>query len=389
MYSSQSKNRRKSAKSTFHAKVLWSAIIISLSVISTLAQSTTPPSPPLGPASYRSDVKQIGVGLITGIVKSKAEEIVKTTNDMIIARGEPVRVELMSVRVNRPSRVATQFTNQPNEWFVKIPMNVGLKIRIPVSSDRQVYIPLDINISCNNWHTGQGALKVVGQPGPISIEGGNIIEEVLRIKDFVDSQVKQNFPPLRPITVPGVSLPCTTIGTSPGEPPDYRFGFVAYDGPSRIRPLDNAMVMPTIEVTFQRLKRLQARGRGGAVLYSPIENIVLDAFANFTMRQSGVLTMRENEEVALSLPPVSLRSSGVGTLVVIANINQQPSNQPQDSAFNAWSRTLNYSPGAHKLQITKVYSIPPGPMNPKPTFIRVPAYELTYNVRYSNPVTIR
>jgi hypothetical protein len=59
-------------------------------------------------------------------------------------------------------------------------------------------------------------------------------------------------------------------------------------------------------------------------------------------------------------------------------------NRPRGSAFNAWPRSMNFSPGTHTLQITKVYVEPRGPGRPKPMFVRVPAYELTYNVRYTD-----
>lgn len=355
------------------------------------AQATTPPPPPLGPATYRSDQKQLGVGIITSIVRGKTTEIVNGVNKNLRDNGHGnISVELMSLRVNKPYRTATEYTNRPNDWYVKIPMNIGLKINIPYSSDRQVYIPLDINLSCKDWYTGRGQLYVTGQPGPISIEGGNIIEDILTVKNYVDNQVKSHFPPLTSFRATlGDPPPCSTIGTSPGEPPDYRFGFVAYDTPSRIRPIDDARLAPTVEVTFLKLKRLNAHGRSGDVLYQPTENIVLEAYVNYTSRQSSVLTMREGDEVNLSLPPFVVKMGGMETLTVIANINQQPLAQPQDSAFNAWPRSMNFSPGMHTLSITKVYSVPPTPPLRKPTFMRVPAYELTYNVRYTAPVLVR
>jgi hypothetical protein len=266
-------------------------------------------------------------------------------------------------------------------------MNIGLKINIPVVADRQVYIPLDINLSCEEWHTGRGTLRVLARPGPISVEGGNILEEIVRVRDLVDNQVKSNFPRLSVIdATPGTPPPCATIGTSPGEPPDYRFGFIAYDAPIRVRPLGGAVrAVPSVEVTFLKLKRLRARSFSGGVLYKPTEEIVLETYANHSARQSPVLTMSEDQEVSLNFPPFSLPASGMETLVVIANINQQPLAQPQDSAFNAWPRSMNFSPGMHTLQITKVYVMPVGPGRPKPSFVRVPAYELTYNVRYTDP----
>jgi hypothetical protein len=383
-YRNKIKAARAVKSSYLSGMVCASMLICLIFVVPTFAQSTTPPSPPIGPATYRSDQKQIGIGVITSLVKGKVAEIIKNANDAIRARTESVKVELREVRVNKPSRVGTQYTNRPNQWFVKVPMNIHLEVVIPASSNRQIYIPLDINISCDNWHTGRGALRLIAQPGPISVEGGNIIEEVLRVKDFVDSQVKNNLPRLSIIdATPGNPPPCSTIGTSPGDPPDYRFGFIAHDAPIRVSPLGDARAVPTVEVTFQKLKRLRARGRG-AVLYKPTEEITLETYANYSVRQSAVLTMSEDDEVNLGFPPFILKAAGLETLVIIANVNQKPLDQPQDSAFNAWPRSMNFSPGTHTLQITKVYVEPRGPGRPRPMFIRVPAYELTYNVRYTD-----
>jgi hypothetical protein len=89
------------------------------------------------------------------------------------------------------------------------------------------------------------------------------------------------------------------------------------------------------------------------------------------------------------MPVSTVKTSGSTLLVVIANILQQPTSQPEDSAFAAASRTANFSPGTHTLQITKVYVEPPGPGHSKPLILRVPAYELTYTVRVTNPPTFR
>ena len=119
----------------------------------------------------------------------------------------------MSLRVNKPMRVATLYTNRQNEYYVKIPMNIGLNVDIPHSSDRQIYIPLDIDVHCENWFTRQGKIRVWGQPGPASIEGGNIIEDILTVKRFVDDQVRSNFPTLTGFAAPLFDQRlCATIG---------------------------------------------------------------------------------------------------------------------------------------------------------------------------------
>jgi len=325
--------------------------------------------------------------VLAKIAQAKIQEIVTNANQVIRDQGKNITLELMPMRVNAPYRSATEYTNRPNQYYVKMPLGIAIKIKIPVTSDRMIYIPLDLNTSCENWYTGKGSVRIVAQTGPPSIEGGNIIEEIVRVKDYINNLIKSNLSLPGAIAVPLPSLGCTTIGVSPGEPPDYRFGFIAFDPPTPPRRpvVTGIRATPKLEVTFLKLKRLRARTIGGDVLYQPTENIVLETYANHTARQSSTLTMSENDEVNLNFPPFALKHSGLDALVVIANASQQPIGQTEDSAFAVWPRSASFSPGTHTLKITKRYTQPPGPGRPKPLIVTVPAYELTYSVRYEEP----
>jgi len=349
------------------------AVFQLLVAVSSFAQPAPPPA--LGPSTYRSDKNQIGVGVVTSVVKGQIAEIVKNANTMIHQQTSTVTVEALPIKVFSPMRVATLFTNRPNEYYVKLPMSISIKVKIDVAADRTIYIPLDLNVSCDGWETGNGKVQVVAKPGPPSVEGGSIIEDVLHVRDFIDNQIKSR------IIVPG-AMPfllgnnaCVTIGASPSQSVGDPFAFIAWDPPARFGPIRD--LTPGLTVTLQRLKRLQARGLG-AVLYQPSETILLETYANFAVRQSAVLTMHEGDEV--NLGPIVLKPASYESLVVLANIRQEPTGQPEDSAFVTSSRAANYSPGTHTLQITKVYVQPPGPGHTKPLQVRVPAYELTYTV---------
>src|SRR5262245_3221616 len=130
-------------------------------------------SPALGPDTYRSDTKQLGTGLLTGMVKTTAQQIVNDTNAELARQGKSIRVQMLPFKFWSPSRFQTQYTNRPNEWFVKIPTMIGINVDIPVVADRQIYIPLDLNITCDKWFTGSGVVKITAQPGPMSVEGGS------------------------------------------------------------------------------------------------------------------------------------------------------------------------------------------------------------------------
>ena len=342
--------------------------------------------PPLGPPTYRSENVQLGVGLLSGFVKTKVAEIVTDANKKISQQTKRVTVEALPLKVFSPRRVATLHTNRPNQYYVKLPMGISVKVKIPLTTDRLIYIPFDLNLSCEGWQTGNGTVQIVGQTGPPSIEGGNIIEEVLMVRDLINNLIRSK------LTLPGAirfSLPnssCVTIGASRSQFVGDPFAFIAYDAAPRFRPILDRVTQP-VTVTFKKLKRLRARNNG-AILYQASENILLETYANFVLSQSAPLTMREDDEVALTLPPAVVKAPG-DLLVIIANISQQPTSTPEDSAFVASTRSANFSPGVHTMQITKIVIEPAGPGHTQPIQRRVPAYELTYEVRYTAAPTIR
>ena len=371
-----------------YGKRCWLAVVLtamtSFCVVPSFAQ--LPPAPPLGPSSYRSDKIQVGVGVLTSIVKGQVGDIVVQANTMIQQQTNKVSVEALPLQVFSPMRVATQYTNRPNQYYIKLPITIPIKVKIDFTSDRMIYIPLDVNVSCEGWETGQGKVQILAKPGPPNVEGGNIVEDVIRVRDFINNQIKNNLSVPGAIPVPLPNGACVTIGASPGKYVGDPFAYIAYDPPSRFGPIRTDLVGSNVIVTFQRLKRLRARGLG-AVLYQPTETILLEAYANFATHQSAVLTMHEDDEV--NLDRMVLKATGLESLVVIANIRQEPTGQPEDSAFVASSRTANYSPGTHTLQITKVFIEPPGPGHNKPLQVRVPAYELTYTVVYASGPALR
>jgi hypothetical protein len=344
-------------------------------------------SPPIGPETYRTDTHQIGVGVLTGMVKTTVQQIVTDTNAELSRQGKSIRIQMLPFQFWSPSRTATQYTNRPNEWFVKIPTMIGINVDIPVVADRQIYYPLDLNLTCNGWQTNNGVVKVTAQPGPPSVEGGSILEDVIHIRDYVDGQVRSHLPGIAAVTQTIPNSQCVTLGASPSTGTSDPFSFVAWDAPIR-RPIGGAVAIPRLEVTFTKLKRLVARGNG-ALLYSPTENIMLDVYANFNERQASNLTMKENDEIALSIRTIVFNVPLPNSLVLIANINQLPLGSTQDSAFAAALRTASYSPGVHTLQIPKHYVIPPGPGHRKPIIATTPAYELTYNVNYVGAMVVQ
>lgn len=351
-------------------------------------------SPPQGPPVTTNTQHDVGVGLLTGIVKTVAQSYMDSTNANLKREGTSARVSLLPLEFRGPSRTATLNTSRPNEWIVRIPITIGIKVDIPNFFDRRVYVPLDLDVSCDRWHTGAGVIKVTSRPGPPSFEGGSWLENapgLFLIRDYINSLVRTNFPQLSAATQTLGNLKCGSLGVSPAQTPNDRFAAVLFDFPVSRPPRVTTTLQPTAEVTFLSLKRLVAYGANGTPLYDKTERIFLETYVNFTVRQSGTLTMNEGDVVTLKIPPVVMTEPFLDPLVVIANISYlHASGFTQDSAFDAFPRSTKFSPGAHTLRINKVYFEPPSslPGHQRPVKVIVPAYELTYRVRLQEAPTL-
>ena len=323
------------------------------------------------------------LSIVTSMIRTMTQKVLDGANEELKKRGHSSRVSIETLRVNLPRRMQTQHLNQPNEWFIHAPYSLTVKVAIPVVADRRIHLPIDINVTCNNWHTDNGQVVVRSVTGPASFEGGSIIEDIFNIGNYIDSQVRKAFVAPPPVTQQLPNAKCVTIGVSnrgTAQPEDdILIWTVPGSGPKV--PLQDVVAKPSsLEVTFNRLKRLNARSLGGAVLYKDVEDIFLNLSAN-TSRQQKALKMREGDDLALSLPVIRLDPAKSDTLVLVANV-EQPPNNPKDSASVTATKAQNYRAGTHVVRIPKWYSLPPSKGNPKPTLLSLPAYELSYTVRY-------
>lgn len=347
-------------------------------------------SPPLGPPLTTVDKTDLSAGVLTGIVNFQVQQVVDKNNASLAAQGKDTRVSALPLQFWSPSMVATQYTNKPNQWIATLPVIIGIQVHVPHWFDRQIFIPLSLNVSCQSWQTGNGTLHVDPQFGPPSFEGGSWIEDapgLSLIKDAVNSEVQKNFS--LPAAMGQILNPCVSLGVAATTGPNDKFAAILFDLPPTAAGhhgvdtgITNAL-RPQITVNYLSLKRLVAHAPpSGEVLYHPTESITLDTFANFAERVSTTLTLKENDTVSLNIEPAVLSAPLLDQLVVIANINQQTPDNTQDSAFEVHSKDMSYAPGKHTLQITKTYTEPPNSVHDKPLFVKVPAYELTYEVAY-------
>ena len=72
------------------------SVIVVAHLISSVAAFAQQAPPPLGPPTYRSEKVQLGVGLLSGFVKTKVAEIVTEANKKISQQTKRVTVEAIA-----------------------------------------------------------------------------------------------------------------------------------------------------------------------------------------------------------------------------------------------------------------------------------------------------
>lgn len=345
--------------------------------------ATAPPCLPSQPARCPGE---FSASLIANMVRVTAQLTVDETNTRFRQQDRSARVSIESLQLRRPSRVQTDQINRPNEWIIRFPFTLTLKVDIP-GFDRRIVLPIDVDAACNNWHTRNGKVVFRSRPGPASFEGGNILEDVFNVGSFIDGQVRAGFsPPLQSTTPIPLNGDCVTVGLGAGDAARPEDTYLYWLGPLPPGPDTGPVAGPLIEVTFNRVKRLRARTFNSEILYRASEDFRLNLFANFSMQQKR-LTMREDEDVALDLPTITLDGKDYDTLVVLGHVDQSPF-EPKDSAFAVATRAQDFRPGTHVLQIPKWFSRPPDSINRRPTLLSRPAYEVAYTVRFVNAGTV-
>lgn len=370
-------------------KTIILSVLTIICIIAPRAADSQPTA--IGPTANTTQAGELSVFTIKAFVNGKTLDIVRETNAQLEADGESSRASISEIKVFKPSRTATLLENRPNSMIVRVPFIVRIKVAIPVFSDRFISIPISVEVSCEGWQNPVGNISVRSVPGPASIEGGSLFEDIIQVNRIIDAKVHNSFNQPSPSTAPPVlaDTRCRNIGITDFGTATVNDDAIHFDRPI-VRPIIVTVARPlgpTVEITFNRLKRLRARNLNGGVVYSEVEQIFLNAFANYEQRQK-TLSMREGDDVALNLPPVVLNAGLFDKLVVIGNI-EQPPNNPKDTRFRTSLRTSSFGPGSHVLQIPKFFIKPPDRFNRKPQLIPVNAYELSYTVRFIEPVILR
>ena len=378
-------------------KLLSLLAVVMLAIMNSLLFAQ--PYPPAQGPPNTSAPGGLPTSIITSLLQSKIQEVVDSTNAHIKHDEASTSVKAtvsFTKKVYEPGISITTYTDRPNQRVVRIYFSINYTISnihwhgIPYFG-RTLYQSITVDISCNNWFTTQGAIKISSNIEQPHIDGHSFGEEVLEfffghtITSFVDGKIRSMLPAAFQ-TVVNLPLHCNCLGVDPGTAPAYDDGEIRF---SYVKPPFKILTpYNSVIVTLQSIKRLNARNASGTILYNPVEDIQLEVYANQEMRSAVLDDMKEGEERSLNAEPITLqRPKDNEVLVLIANIIQLPAFE--DSRFVIYNSTVNFGNGVQTIIVQKSYwttiKLPDGSTS-KPIEVKVDAYEIKVKVQALVPV---
>ena len=336
----------------------WGSVVmlmLPLVVASAQVRRTSPiPRLPQDPSQ-----QQINVGQVIELLRPVVQQAVAETNEVLERTGSNARVELTSkTNVSGASRL-TEFPDRPHQPYVALFLSYAVDIKLPevqLAAERFVFI--ELNFSCDGWQVGNGAVRVEIEPRtcPSCRNKGIRENSFIEIPEYIEGQLEQRANAAL-ANYPAFKSRCTSISLVTHQVDNGRHvpTAIAVNVPPIVRSIGAvATSRDTLQITFLSLKRLRAhQSKDDAVIYAPVENILLEAYAAFTPREVGVFSMREGDSVVLNGPPLVVDAPSSGVLAVLINIFQLPSGTLSNSRGENFFRQQSYSPGVHIITILK------------------------------------
>jgi hypothetical protein len=387
-------------------------LILAVAAVLIVNSSIFAQPPPLGPPAPRAPINDMGVqAILTAMVRGKINETLTATNDMAAKNPDVhVKVSLSKFNVFAPGMSATQYTDRPNERYVRIAYMTQYRIYdiekhtsvgwVGVPVERHISQSIELRTFCDRWQTGQGNLKIAAViDAPYLENDQGTLEQVVNffvantLTSYIDNKVRQQLGSIPTQTVTQ-NLPgqCNALGAYAGnlsDPSDDTVQWSYHPG-LKVNPATIGVTpFNQVSINLLTLKRLVAHDRSNAPLYKAVETPALEFYANFQHYFAQLPSIQENQQIALSAPAFSMpRPADSDPLVLIANIIQNGAvgTQPTDSAFVVYGRNNNFGNGTQTIRIRKSYWLPPSQMTGnKPTKISVDAYELTVKINAALP----
>ncbi|MFN7118578.1 MAG: hypothetical protein ACK4TA_17400 [Saprospiraceae bacterium] len=369
-------------------------------------QAFAQPYPPAqGPPLPPTPASELGTFLLINNVEIALKTTVDSANARI-KRDEPntgvsARVSF-SMETFQPGMSFTTYEDQPNQNVVRIAFIVkyhidNIKYKGIPYFDRNINQSIQMFVACKDWFTNDGRLNVSANIEQPYLDNASFGEQVLNffiantLTNLVDSKLRATLPDAMRTSNQIMTAPCNCLGVNSGtKAQKYKDGAIlfALKKLNRPRPIGiGATAFSTATVRFLNIKRLNARSvPDNQILYADAENIQLTLYVNHTLRAAEVNNIREGEERPLHIESVSIPRPGDNDmLILIGNVEQLSFNSAlKDSRYAVYRKAENFGNGVQKLVVTKSYWTKPqrlpGGGTTKPQQVKVPAYEITYQI---------
>ena len=268
-----------------------------------------------------------------------------------------------------PSVFQTQYQDRPNEFYVKIPYILSYTASVPLVGGLTITQALDVNVSCEGWQTGKGALTIsqVLYPPYFDQNQYSIAAEILQIPGLVNPYVQEALAKLPSGTNTSTSSQaCYSLGAS-GDA--FLFDLFPTHRVTAVTSL-----LPEISVRVLQVSRSTSSA------YEPLEKPSLSVWAGWSEMHLDLPPMvpgqtwvpTTNAVVQTPVPPSS------GQLVLIADITYSDMTQ-EDSTFAVFGQSSNFGNGSQKLTTQKSWFMPAQNGN-KPYKVYVNGYDVTLQV---------
>jgi hypothetical protein len=336
---------------------------------------------------------------LTGTMKNAIQSKLDEINTQLAQPGDfHARLSISEIKAYNPYLTQTQYKDRPNHRYVGIDQIAILRLSdisykgVPYPWGRSISISIDLKVFCNGWELGTGRLAMTAESDPPYLDPDPpFSEEVVNVLlgnwlvDLVNAKIRQG---LGSGSVFSGELlgECVSLGASIGSQDTHEDDLIRFNRPVTRPGVPPGTVVepPPTTVRPVRVKRLQAHRPGGGVVYDQLETPYLEFWAGFGHWYYQLPPMVEGQEVALAAPAIGVvpRPTSSTSLVVIASTIQNSGNSgTKDSAYRAFSSSLNFGSGTQTVVVRKTYWEPPQPpFTTKPTMHTIAGYEITFEV---------
>lgn len=365
------------------------AVMFSANVYS----STMSPPPPQGPPQPSTNTNGgLAVVFLRDLIQRSGDEAIlkhNEENDHKLSWHSGSKPLECGDCMSSPFMTTSKSLYQPNYRVARVRTNLKFDLDIDNSPfSRQIITPIEVTVSCNEWQSGKGRIKLLVRTDTPYIAGGSTLESIIDfflpwgLSSHIDNEIRKR--------LPGGSSSmfqeqkCISLGVFT-DAQSSQFESFTWDRPAPVSVLDTMPVTvdqhtPKVKLTINAIRRVQTPVSNSHDFTTPVsfEIYVNGKFlpatelTNLIIPETGTVII---EDTKINFPTNSLNSL---QLIVRDSVS--------GSAWVQFNAAQNFGKGTHKLKTHRhIYlNLPapngsPTPLKPLPTDVREFELEFTIN----------